>query len=773
MREEILFNDDWMFCEGDLEESRPQSKAPMYTQAKTETKLTGPASYNYLNTNFFWPMTETRERRWEHVRLPHDYIIKQTPNEEYNTAHGYFKNTNAWYRKHFYVTPEDADRRITLYFEGVAINCTVYVNGCLLKHHYSAFSGFEIDITDYLFFEEKRTNVVAVYVTTDDFEGWWYQGGGIFRNVWLIKTDKVAIDRWGVYAKPVKVCEDNWKVDFETTVLNKEYEDVSLSLISEIVDKDGNTVATGEGGISVASRSLDTAKYTAEVGKVNLWDVDSPYLYTVNTKLCKNGEIIDTNSTRIGFRTFFCDKDKGFYLNGRHLKIKGVCGHGDYGITGIALPDTVAKYKIKLLKDMGCNAFRTSHYPHSIATLDALDELGFIVMDENRWFCENEETFERLTDLVKRDRNRPSVIFWSLGNEEKFYADPRGGKIGKALYDIVRKLDDSRYITDAVDRPINCSVYPHDDVVGINYNYDKFDTVRELYPDKPFLASECTAVQSTRGHYLPYDAALNRYPAYDTYGQPMIGREETWKFMCEREWVMGVYQWIGIDHRGECIWPTLSSHSGAVDMFLQKKDAFYQNKSLWSDKPMVHILPHWNFKGFENEIIDVHVYTNCDELELIHNGVSLGKKKIEKYSHGEWKVTYVPGELTAVGYINGAEKTRDTVKTSDRPAKLVLRLENEAKFNGEDVAVFTCFCVDKDGVEVPDAEPTVTFTSNNSGFVLGTGSDIADHNPPHIRTRKMYAGKISVAVRLNKTDKPLKLYAVNSELGTAVFTLNP
>lgn len=778
MREKILFDAGWVFHEGDFEKILPKDKGPIYTQSKTEHMLWGPAARTCSAVPDHYSRYNVTTDKWENVTLPHDYIIRQTPCKDENNALGYFKYTNAWYRKKFKLSEEDKAKRLTLLFEGVATHATVYLNGCVLKRNFCGYNSFEVDITDFAKFGEgaANENILAVYTSSDDIEGWWYQGGGIYRHVWLNKTDSVAVDLWGVYAMPQKAADGKWDIDVETTVINSRYSPVAVKAVTVLKDKDGNEKATAFGEINVDEKSKATAKYNMRVEEPMLWDLDTPYLYTVETRLYVDGEETDSYETRTGFRTFELDPNKGLFLNGKHVKIKGVCAHQDFGLTGKAVPDNIHRYKVELIKEMGANGYRTSHYPHSEAVMDALDELGFIVMDETRWFSSNEEGKKQLEMLIKRDRNRPSVLFWSVGNEEPLHITEEGRRICKSLIAYVKKTDNTRYVMSAVsNNPDAATVYDELDAIGVNYNLDKYDYLHEKYPQKGIFSSECCATGTTRGWYnadCPEKGYLSAYDKdTDTW---FLGREKTWKFLCEREWILGGFQWIAFEHRGEAVWPRVCSQSGAIDLFLQKKDAFYQNQSHWiENKPVIHLLPHWNFQGREGEKIAVWAYTNCEEAELFLNGKSLGKKSIEKFGHGEWSVEYQKGVLEVMGINGGKVVCTDKKTTSQNAASLVLRLDNKiSKANGTDIAVITCFCVDQNGVEVPNASPNVSFFTNGYGTVVGTGSSVTDHNPVNLTQRKMYAGRITAAVRVGRTAGTLKVYAEAENLNSAVLKIN-
>lgn len=773
MREKILFDENWLFHKGDVEVKTPKVKGPVYSSAKTERKKQGPACLYYNDAvDDFRTDVEYNADKWVNVCLPHDYVISGEVKEDNNPALGFFDYDNGWYRKHFTCSSEDKNKRITLYFEGVATRCIVYLNGCELKHNLCGYTPFEVDITDYIQFD--KDNVLAVYTYYDDNEGWWYQGGGIFRHVWLNKTDNLAVDLYGVYVKPV--FENNeWSVFFETTLLNNYFEDKTAKITTEIKDKDGKVLCAAFSDLTVEKQGKNTAKYNCKVNNPILWDLDNPYQYTVETFVVLDGKEVDTYITKTGFRYFTLDSDKGFFLNGKKTVIKGVCGHGDFGLTGKAVPDNIFRYKTKMMKEMGANGYRCSHYPQAEGMMDALDENGFIVMCESRWFDSSDEGKRAVKTHILRDRNRPSVFMWSLGNEEFYHITDEGRRINKTLYYLAKKYDDQRIITSAVSvQPENSTVFDECDAIGLNYNHWGYKKIREQHPDKPIYASECCATGTTRGWYFPDCAEKGYITAYDTDANSWwTSREQFMKHFNNSPWMFGFYQWIAFEHRGEAVWPRVCSQSGAIDLFLQKKDAFYQNLAYFSEKPMVHILPHWNWQGLKGEEIKVFAYTNCDELELKLNGKTISKEKIKKFTHGEWYVPFEQGKLECIGYIGGEKVAYDCAETTDKAVSLKLKLDNadDISPNGEDIAMITCYCVDKDGKEVPDASPFVSFSCNELGKVVGTGSSVSDHIPVTESSRKMYAGKIGVAVKLNKSHGKLKVFATAENLQTAVLSV--
>ena len=641
-----------------------------------------------------------------------------------------------------------------------------------MKHSFTGYTPFEVDITDVCEFDAENT--VAVYVNTEEHEGWWYEGGGIYRHVWLIKTDLVSVDLYGVYANPKKISDGLWRVDTEITLRNDDFASHRVKALGEIIDSDGNCVATAECTASIGENSKKELTYSFEVVSPELWSPDTPNQYTMRTKIMVGKREVDVYDVKFGFRTLLVDPKHGLFINGKHYKIQGVCAHADCGLMGKAVPDNVHRYKVKMIKEMGANAYRTSHYPQAEALMDALDDNGFIVMNEVRWFTSTEEGISQLETLIKRDRNRPGVVFWSLGNEELHHVTEQGRRIARKMLSTVKRLDKSRFVMTAINiTPENATVCDELDLIGVNYCWEAYAAVHEKYPDKAVVSSENGATGTTRGWYFPDNAEKAFITAYDHDTNEMYkSREYTWKFITEREWMMGGYQWAAFEHRGEAVWPRLCSQSGAIDLFLQKKDAFYQNKSFWTKEPMVHLLPHWNFRGLEGEPIKVFAYTNTDSLELFLNGESLGRRKIERFGHGEWTVPYNPGKLEVLAYKDGEVVARAEKITSKAASKLALTLESrDVSANGKDIAILTCYAVDEDGNEVYDAEPTVRFSTNSLGSIYSTGSDITEHDTIFKSTRKMRAGRIGVAVKLGEVAGELKVYAESDGLLSAVLSV--
>ena len=772
MREEILFDDDWLFHRGDVKYSEPVNKGAMYQQAKTERARTGPACRQYIpDTNGFQKDHKLYTETWEEVCIPHDYVILQKPNSSYNSGLGYFKYENAWYRKNFKLSEYDRNKRITLLFDGIATHATVYLNGCLIGRNFCGYTSFEVDITDFVDFENE--NVLAVYVETDEHEGWWYEGGGIYRHVHLVKTSLVSVDLWGLYVAPKMISKNEWNVNTSVCVRNDDYIKSEIDVVVEITDGASVVMKMSE-SVRIPLRTKKEVHLSGKLKNPILWDLNNPYRYTAIAKIYQDGILKDEYKTKFGFRYFYFDEKKRFILNGKHIQINGVCAHQDFGFLGKAVSDNLNRYKIEQIKKMGANGYRCTHYPHSESIMEALDDLGFVVMAETRWFDSSPEGLKQLQMLIKRDRNRPSVFMWSVLNEEPMQTTENGKRICKNMIAEIKKLDDTRLITGAVDTPVGSSVYDELDVIGINYNLDKYDDIHKQFPDKPIFASECCAVGTTRDWYYDTDLKKGYWNSFDCdTNNWFLSREKTYSFFSKREWIFGSFQWISVEHRGECIWPSLCSKSGAFDMFMQRKDAYYQNQSFWiDDKPVIHLAPHWNFRGREGEPMRVIVYTNCDLVRLVLNGKIVGEKSVGKCDHAEWQVVYEPGVLEAVGYLNGNECVRDKKVTSQNAVRLVLCPENDlsALRNG-DIALFTCYCVDVDGNIVCDASPYVRFMSNSYGCIVGTGSDVCDSDFAQNSERRMFMGKISVGVKVSDTMGILRIYAESQNLISASYAV--
>ena len=750
MGKRILFTSGWMFHDGEIQTLPPALKGPVYTQAKTEAYRNGPASVNYDDRhNDFGsrPGHMLTHERWIPVDLPHDYIVNSPIDPDGNQALGFYKYRPAWYRKHFKPDESWAGKRIELELLGVATECDIYFNGSYMKSSRTAYTPIILDISDFIRYGQD--NVIAIHVKQRTIENWWYNGGGITHKVYLKITDKLSVDTYGVFVNPKKISDSEWQTYLSVDVRNGYLVDADAMVTVDIIDPEGREIAKASTGVTVEALGKATAKASVKISSPLIWDIDSPNLYKARTRVEYCAQIVDEQYDNFGYRTIEFTPNDGFYLNGRRVNINGVCGHEDFSLTGKAVPDNVMRHKVRLLRDMGANAYRCAHSMQDEEMMNAFDKYGMLVMAETRHFSSTDEHIGELRDLVKRDRNHPSVFMWSVGNEEHYFITDEGRRIAERMTFEVKRLDPSRPVMTANDKsPEQCTVYETSDLVAVNYNPSLYDYLHEKYPEKPFFVSECSAAGGTRGWYRGDLAEGGRRCVYDKNVNNWFQSHETvYSEIGKRPWIMGAFLWSAIEYLGEAVWPRICSVSGLIDLYLQKKDSYYQMRSFYIDEPMVHILPHWNMDGMGE--VKVFAYTNCDSVELFLNGNSIGRQKCNRFIHNEWIVDFEPGELICIGYAkDGKEACRDVKHTTGPAAQLRLRVENEGdySFNGEDLVLVTCYAVDSDGREVPDAEGVVTFSSDDGVKIIGTGSDNTDHIPPSSPVRRMYMGRVLCAL---------------------------
>ena len=775
MSQRILFC-NWRFHDGEIEVQRPALKGPVYTQSKTETYRHGPAAIEYPDgmDDFGNGSSLLTHERWELVTLPHDYMVNSPIDENENNALGFRKYHPAWYRKHFKAADDWCGKRVELEFLGIATECDIYFNGVWLKHNETQYTPIIVDITDFIRYG-GADNVIAVHVTQRTIENWWYNGGGICHKAYINVSSPVSVERDGVYIAPKKLGGDNWEIPITVEVHNDAYSAANAFVECEVLDADGCVIAITSSELAIDARSLSVAAMPKSVvAAPRLWDIDDPYLHTVRTRVSVNGKITDERTDRFGFRTVEFTVDRGFLLNGKRRYINGICGHEDFSLTGKAVADNVMRHKARMLKEMGVNAYRCAHSMQDEAYMDAFDELGIMVMAETRHFSTAQTHLDELRALVRRDRNRPSVFMWSVGNEEHYFITDQGRRIAEKMTFEVKRLDSTRPVMTANDKkPEICTVYDTSDLVAVNYNHDLYDYLHEKFPGKPIFASEFAAASTTRAWYFDDRHELGRMSAYDSdINQWFISHEHAFRYLYDRPFMMGGFVWSAFEYLGEAKWPRISSCSGAIDIALQRKDAFYQLKSFFSDEPMIHVMPHWNMEGRKN--IRIVAYTNLAFAEVFINGRSLGKQACEKYIANEWRADFEAGELRAVGYDKDGNKVAEDVKvTTGAPYGLKLHLDNEGDVcaNNEDLALFTCTVVDAEGREVPDAECEVTFISDKGVRFVGSASDNTDHIPPKSATRRIYSGR-ALAAFVPAAPGEMTVYATCQGLKTAAISVN-
>lgn len=759
---------DWYFHRGDVQLDAKNSHSDDYAASKSGAAQ-GPAGK-------LWSVDG-----WREVDLPHDYYAESDFSPENKHSHGYRSSDNAWYRKTFSIDSSLSDKEFMLVFEGTAVNAEFYLNGSLMARSHSAYTETAFDVTDRLYFGAKP-NALSVYINGKTFEGWWYEGAGIYRHVKLYVKDKLHIAHNGVFGKPVlkKGTKNSWDVSVETVVENSNYFDTGVSVRATLLDGDRIIASSQTKVQQIEYASKMEIKQNLPVSRPVRWDVDCPKLYSLKVEILnEKGEAVDEQIERIGFRTFCIDADKGFFLNGRPLKIKGTCNHQDHAGVGVAVPDSVQYYRIKRLKEMGSNAYRCAHNLPNKEILDACDELGMIVMDENRRFESNDEVLNNIEIMVRRDRNHPSVIFWSLFNEEPLQNSEEGAKIYRRMKNLVLHLDDSRLITGAINGNM-CGAGLEMDVTGINYSIHKdgseLDEFHREYPSQPIIGSENNSAVTTRGCYRSDRECAQMLSNYDEeavfWGATV---RDNWKFTMSRDWYAGIFIWTGFDYRGEPTpfkWPSVSSQFGIMDTCGFAKDSFYYNKACFDTKPMIHLLPHWNWK--RGDTVRVAAPSNCDEAELFLNGKSLGRKKCDCINTAEWQVEFAPGRLLVKGFKNGKCVAKAEQRTAGKPyaIKLIPQMMS-VKNDGADTAVINAAVVDKKGITVPYANSLIEFKVNGDGYVRGVGNgDPNSHESDTEPRRQAYCGLCQVLVTSQLGAESIELVAESDGLESAILKLD-
>jgi beta-galactosidase len=712
---------------------------------------------------------------WRKVDLPHDWAVELPfVNDPILVEHGgkplgreYPETSVGWYRREFVLPASDAGRRICVEFDGIFRNATVFFNGHYIAENMSGYAPLNLDVTDFVNFGAATVpagarpgtaapggNVLVVRVDASLDEGWFYEGAGIYRHAWLTKTAPVHIARWGNYVRAdsgkatgVVTGADPATVSVNTEVTNEGTAPVSGRIIAALMDAAGRTVATAESGpASIGAGDSHTFAMEASIRAPQLWSLETPNLYRAVTTLEVDGKAVDRDTTTFGIRTLRFDAAKGFFLNGKPVKIKGTCNHQDHAGVGEAIPDRIQEYRLERLKWMGSNACRTSHNPPTPEFLDACDRMGMLVMDETRMMSSNPEGMSELERLIKRDRNHPSVILWSLGNEEAEQGTARGARIVASMKRLQRRLDPSRLSTAAVSGGWGgVGITNVLDVMGCNYNDKLIDRYHKDYPQQPMIGTETASSLATRGIYAN-DKALGYMSAYDDQ-KPAWGdlAEDWWSFYDAREFLAGGFAWTGFDYRGETTpykWPCISSHFGILDTCGFAKDTAYYYKAWWGAEPMLHILPHWNWAGKEGQEIEVWAYCNQESVELFLNGASLGPQPVKKNGHLVWKVKYAPGTLEARASRGGRVVLTDKRETAGAAARIVA-VADRAKISadGQDLAVINVMVVDAQGRPAPMADNEVAFAVSGPGSVIGVGNgDPSCHEPDKATQRSAFNG---------------------------------
>ncbi|MEO0046471.1 MAG: hypothetical protein RL705_1662 [Bacteroidota bacterium] len=726
---------------------------------------------------------------WSKINVPHDWVVElpfvKSSTHEMDT-HGYkpigsaYPETSiGWYRKHFSVDNKEGSKRFELQFDGIYRNATIWINGFYVGTNFSGYVGNSYDVTDYINFEAE--NVLVVRVDATQAEGWFYEGAGIYRHVWLNVTDKVFIPEDGLFVH-ADVKGKNALVSVETTVQNNNLQTSNVSVYSYITDRNGKVLAkTSAQKIALGIHKNTTVKQKLNLNNARLWSLDDPYLYRIISVVKSGNQIVHQTKKRFGIKTVKFDANKGFFLNGKKIKIQGTNNHQDHAGIGSALPDYMQYYRIKLLKEMGSNSYRTSHNAPTPELLDACDSLGMLVLDEQRLLNSSPEYVDQFKRLIKRDRNHPSVFLWSIGNEEQnIQGNDYGKKIAQTLLAIQQDLDPTRTSTYAADMPnvfkgVN-EVIP---IRGFNYREYAVADYHRDHPNQPLLGTEMGSTVTTRGIYEK-DSIRAYVPDQDITHPWWASKAETWwKLAAENDFWLGGYVWTGFDYRGEPTpykWPNISSHFGIMDVCGYPKNIYYYYQSWWTDKDILHISPHWNWPEKVGKPIEVWVNSNADEVELFLNGKSLGKKTMPRNSHLNWEVNYEPGTLEAIGYKKG-KKITSKVETTGTAFNVVLSPDKTIlTADGKDATIVNITITDDKGREIPTADNLVKLYLSGDAKIIGVGNgDPSSHEPDKCTDgawqRSAFNGKCQVIILAGKTTGTLKLEAKANGLQPASTTI--
>ncbi|MEO6276319.1 beta-galactosidase GalA [Roseateles sp.] len=756
-RERLSLDAGWLFHAGDVKTPPIKGHGASYHQAKAGGAA-GAASPEFDDSG------------WRRLDLPHDWAIENPLDRNENASQGYRARGFGWYRRYLQLPESDRGRHIELQFDGIATHSTVWVNGIAVNRNFSGYNGRAIDITPYVRYGEDVNNI-AVRVDAEVQEGWWYEGAGIYRHTWLVKRDALHIVTDGLHANPVQR-KGRWLLPVEVEVQNtgEALRDAVVELL--VTGPDGAAVAQGSTRVRVAALDNATARLELAVPAPKLWSPQSPDLYQVKAVLRHAGSgpvrEIDATSLKTGFRTLRFDADKGFFLNGEALKLQGVCIHQDHAGVGVAVPTAIWEFRLRRLKEMGVNAVRFAHNAVAPEVMDLTDRLGLLVMSENRNFNASPDTLAQLEWLVRRDRNRPSVILWSLFNEEPLQGSAQGREIARRMVAVVKKLDPTRPVTggmhDGIFSERNASQVM--DVVGINYQVGGYDRYHREHPKRAVTSTEDTAAYMTRGAWQS-DHKAQVLGSYDdepsSWGQT---HREGWRQIAERPFIAGTFVWSGFDYHGEPTpfeWPSASAFFGAIDLCGFPKAAFYIRQAHWvKDRTVIKVLPHWNWAGSEGKPVKVMVASNAPRVRLLLNGQAVGEREVDRYDMVSFDVPFAPGKLEAVALDGARELGRDVVQTSGEPARLVLTPDRQALAgDGRDALPVTVSAVDAQGLPVPTANLPVKFEVSGAGSLIGVGNgDPNSHESSKAPERALFNGLAQVILQSRREGKgPLTLRA--------------
>ncbi|KAB7767218.1 beta-galactosidase GalA [Xanthomonas maliensis] len=733
---------------------------------------------------------------WQQLDLPHDWALtlpfRQDPisasmtEEDPAAAHGYKalgtsfpENSVGWYRRILDIPANDLGKRICLVFDGVFRDCIVFCNGHIVARHDSGYVGFEVDLSEVL--DYGKPNVIAVRVDASLGEGWFYEGAGIYRHLWLQKTDPLHLPQHGVFVQS-RIEAGNATALVSAEVRNDGVAARQCSVQAQIDAPDGRTVARAASTtITLAPGQVQAIELTLPLGQVALWSIDTPQLYRLTTSVHSDGHATDAIATAFGVRSAQFDAQRGFLLNGEPLKLHGTNNHQDHAGVGTAIPDALHEWRLRQLKSMGCNAYRSSHHPATPELLALCDRLGMLVIEETRRMSTDDQAMTELETMVRRGRNHPSVILWSLGNEEPQQVTARGARIVARMQQRVRQLDPTRPTTFAMDKGFDDGVGQVVDVVGFNYRTSQMDGFHARHPQIPIYGSETGSTVAVRGNYRR-DDTRGYTRAYDLDHPWWASTAEAWwSYVAQRPYIAGGFIWTGFDYRGEPTpynrWPNVASQFGVLDSCGFPKDNYWYYRAQWTREPVLHLFPHWNWEGLlepdDNGHVQIWCHSNLDAVELLVNGISHGLQQVPAHGHVEWRVAYAPGTIEARGYRGGKLVLSERRQTTGTAAAVRLSCDrNTLHADAEDVAVVKVEIVDTHGHVVPNADNQVQFVLRGPARLIGLGNgDPASHENDKGDSRRAFNGLCMALLQTTRSAGLVVLEATAPGLADARLSL--
>jgi len=732
---------------------------------------------------------------WQPIDLPHDWALDLPFVESTNlSSHGckpigreFPQSSVGWYRRKFSLQAVDEAKRIHLGFDGVFRDAMVFFNGHYLGRSFSGYLPFEFDVTDYANFGGE--NLVTIRVDATFSEGWFYEGAGIYRHVWITKVEPFHIATGGLSVR-TEVQGNRAQLSVSGEVSNHSGAERNCRLTADFLDADGLKVATIHSSFApIPPWHTITLDAAGSLQNPKLWSIDDPYLYRVVARVETDSRVLDRVVTNIGIRTIEFDPDRGFLLNGKPVRVKGTCNHQDHAGVGTAIPDSLHLRRVEMLKELGSNACRTAHNPVAPEFLEACDRLGMLVLAEVRTMASTPEGISQLERMVRRDRNHPSIFLWSLANEEPDQDTSTGARIVATMKQCVRRLDPDRFVTAAMNGGWGRGISSVVDVQGFNYSGEgvgpltarNIDGFHRSFPKQPTIATETTSLYSTRGIYKN-DPRLGYVSAYDeNFPDYSLNSEGWWTLIDQRPFVSGGFVWTGFDYRGE---PSpyadvsIGSQFGIMDTCGFPKDIYYYYRAWWSGAPTLHLFPHWNWSGKQGQEIRIWCFSNLEEVELLLNGRSIGRNAMQKDSHQQWTVVYAPGTIEARGYKRGEVVLTDRRETTSEPSQLAMRADRKTiAANGEDVVGIAVEVQDASRRIVPTAMNEIHFYLEGPGKILGVGNgdpSCRENDKPitaEYAKRSAFNGLCMVFVKSLKEAGTITISATGDSLESAQFSL--